>query len=206
MNEFSNANKEAYFARREKIAAAFSCLNVVDSGDGIPYITVVPDKYARWWRVSDQSPPRYTDATETETAKQIAKLRKSLDVLLDGIDSLNQPAYDALTANFLPGISKFRLQIIALNMAALSAKPIATKKRGRPIGSVAPDLVSELAGDFEMLTAERPTLTVNPDNGEAGGDFFCLVETVFKVLGVEGSPEAAIRKIIYGEKPAKNKD
>lgn len=78
---------------------------------------------------------------------------------------------------------------------------------GRPAKSRALDLAKSLAGNYWQLTGKPPTILVDPigEGHRAQGDFLRLVDDVFGILQIEGSPEYFAKRGIAHFKKQKEK-
>lgn len=87
-------------------------------------------------------------------------------------------------------------QLIGLQNIDRNTDPINTG--GRPAKPRALDLAKSLAGNYWQLTGKPPTILVDPigEGHQAQGDFLRLVDDIFGILQIEGSPEYFAKRSI----------
>lgn len=86
----------------------------------------------------------------------------------------------------------------ALQSLSASSKDQPLNTGGRPPKFRALDLAKSLAGNYWQLTGKPPTILVDPigEGHQAQGDFLRLVDDIFGILEIEGSPEYFTKRAI----------
>lgn len=80
-----------------------------------------------------------------------------------------------------------------LNWAFVNSKSARPHKAGRPALLASRRLAFVVANFYFSLAGRRPTVTRDPITSESGGEFYTLLDAVFKILEVEDDPRTAAK-------------
>jgi len=146
-------------------------------------------------------PPGFRLKGKKACRSELDKISELSDKLVGVIGDLAQPSIVALAdAGLLQVIHHKELvsmlkQVSAIAQRADVSKVSENQGAGRPKNNLAGGVANILASNYAKLTGKAPTVSTNNSGSQAlpYGDFFDLVESVFKALGIDASPEAAAR-------------
>lgn len=178
-----------------------------ESGNGtIPYISVLPGKYARYYTFFDPNNQSFTGEGKARL-RQIHNAAKRLWKLfyMRSKDKQVLPAaeYCLLNKNFnfSFGLGTYAAATYGLMKATEKTIENINIPRGRRKNPYY-ELVSELAKDFKLVTGHEPKLSKNPITGEPSGKFYNFVSEMFDALNMQGKAniEKAIRSLYLNEK------
>lgn len=178
-----------------------------ESGNGaIPYISVLPGKYARYYTFFNPNNKSFTSEDKARL-RQIHNAAERLWKLFckTSKDKQAQPTaeYCLLNKNFnfSFGLGTYAAATYGLMKATEKTIKNINIPRGRRKNPYY-ELVSELAKDFKLITGHEPKLSKNPITGEPSGKFYNFVSEMFDVLNMQGKAniEKAIRSLYLNEK------
>jgi hypothetical protein len=93
---------------------------------------------------------------------------------------------------FLP-----QLAVLISSVQSLDRRHVRSAARtGRPKKQAAKAIAANAAANFELLTGRRATLSTPTAGGKASGAFLDFLSEVFKILGVDASPESQAKVAI----------
>jgi hypothetical protein len=140
--------------------------------------------------------PSNQASSDLATERQIRRLQKLSDDLVNFISTLNAPARDSL--------SQHRVDITALQDALRDVSDNASavfedaakgfQVNGRPLDHVATEVTAEAAFVFQHLTGQIPTFVTDPETSKISGLWPSMLGAIFEALQISASVEASIRK------------
>ncbi|MCZ4063904.1 hypothetical protein NB636_07305 [Oxalobacter aliiformigenes] len=203
--EFGKRRQETEQKIEKILGKYFLDAHIVAKGC-IPYITIIPHKYARYYTFFTPHPvPQYSAAGKRKL-RQIQRTSKKLCDLIAGQNKLPPREFCMLNKefNFRFGLGIYACATLDLENAASEILRNVELPKGRKENHYY-GLVKEMAKDFELITGEKPSLSKDPITNKPTGTFYRFVSDMFDVLGFSGKAciEAAVKKCMQ---PAKSKD
>lgn len=178
-----------------------------ESGNGaIPYISVLPEKYARYCTFFNPNNKSFTGEGKARL-RQIHNAAERLWKLFCKTSkdkkALSTAEYCLLNKNFNFSFGLGTYAAVTYGLMKATEKTIKNINipRGRRKNPYY-ELVSELAKDFKLVTGHEPKLSKNPITGEPSGKFYNFVSEMFDALNMQGKAniEKAIRSLYLNEK------
>lgn len=170
----------------EQIAQALRGLSarIPDRNDAIPFTRCIPgaarEIYLAWQQpeVPARKPSEWHKKFQTNAKKLLALLAEMPIGLIEEVFQ-----------NFEQKSQFYE----RLNWAFVNSKSSQPHKAGRPALLASRRLAFVVANFYFNLVGRRPTVTRDPITSESGGEFYTLLDAVFKILEVEDDPRTAAK-------------
>jgi hypothetical protein len=168
----------------EQIAQALRGVpaRIPDRDESIPFTHCIPgaarEIYLAWRppKAPARKPSEWHNKFQTNAKKLLALLAEMpMELIEDVFQNFEQKSqlYQHLNCAF--GNSMFAR----------------SHEAGRPASSESKRLAIVVANFYFNLAGRRPTLTRHPITSESGGEFYTLLDSIFKILEVEDDPRTA---------------
>ncbi len=160
----------------------------------IPYVFVLPEKYARYYKIINPNTPAFS-AKGKASLQKLQRHLKEVSKILN-----NLPAVERRTLNekfdFRAGLGIYAAATIDLTCAANRTIQDIHLSKGRKKNPYY-GLVAEMGRDFQCVTGNAPRLSRNPCNNKPTGKFYSFVKGMFEALGLnyKANIEEAIKAL-----------
>lgn len=180
-------------AKQGELEDAFRRLKIINKGEaeGIPYGYIIPDIARELMLMAP------TEVQRKEAAKKSLKeLRSATGRLINVLDQLSPTVVNSL--NFRA--TKLRSLHTTLRILHAAAKMTDVRgRRGAPPKDQAAIIRDRVEQHYYYLTGKKGTVSTRQVKAKwtmrttPGGDFFELLTTVYRVLGIDASAEAQLK-------------
>ncbi len=151
-------------------------------GNSIPYVFVLPEKYARYYTIINPNQPTFS-AKGKASLQKLQRHLKEVSKILNNLPVMERHALNE-KFDFRGGLGVYTVATIDLTCAANRAIQDIHLLKGRKKNPYY-ELVSEMGRDFQCVTGNVPRLSRNPCNNEPAGKFYSFVEGMFEALGLK---------------------